>query len=62
MSNSKINSNYTVAVLVIILLHSLMNTAVFGKPLLGSPEEESPNFQSTDRDQTHLMEGYDIFY
>ena len=53
------------AVLFIILLFSLLNNPVIGKPLLGSQQEEEddelPNFQSTDRYVLGLMEEYDIF-
>ena len=49
---SAMSNTYTSAVLVIILLFSLLNTPVsVGKPLLGSQEEESPNFQINDRDK-----------
>ncbi len=55
-------STYTSAVLVIILVFSLLNNPVNGKPLmLGFQGEEWPDFQSTYRDGTHLMEEYDIF-
>jgi len=61
MSSSE--SIYTSEVLVIvILIFSLLNVPVIGKPLLGSQEEESFNFQSTtDRDRMRLMEKYDVY-
>ena len=60
MSSSE--NTYTSAVLVIVILVlSLLNDPVIGKPLLGSQEEESLNFQSTDDDRMHLMEKYDVF-
>ena len=55
-------STYTNAVLVIIIVLSLLNNPVIGKSLiLRFLEEEWPDFQSTYRDGTHLMEEYDIF-
>lgn len=54
-------STYTSAVLAIILLFSLLNNHVIGKPLmLDFLEEEWPDFQPTYRDGTQLMEEYDI--
>jgi len=61
MSSSE--NTYCSAVLVIVILvFSLMNDPVIGKPLLGSQEEEVwPDFQFTYRDRLHLMEKYDVF-
>ena len=55
-------NTYTSAVLVlVILVFSLLNDPVIGKPLLASQEEEWSNFPFTYRDKMHLMEKYDVF-
>ena len=60
MSSSE--NTYCSAVLVIVILvFSLMNDPVIGKPLLGSSEEECPDFQFTYLDKMHLMEKYMMY-
>lgn len=65
MFSNESNSTYTGrAVFVIILVFSLLSKPAIGRPLLGSPEEESPNFQSIDNPDrpSNIMEGYDTFH
>lgn len=63
MSSRESTYDSTSAVILIILLvFSLLNDPVIGEPLLllgFQEEEESPSFQSTDRDGICLMEEYD---
>jgi len=62
MSTTESSADTRTVIVIILVFYYLLNTSVIGKPLLGSQEEESPNFQSNHRGRTYLMEGYDMFY